>query len=162
MRQKVNGNGIRAAGNPDNEPVLTRYPTCPPVPLQCMLREQAFAGPILSSVGLQVDSSASWSELTHPAPVVTRSAVTVASRKTITTTKAPSSALPCKRRLDSPDLTLLATGAQFSFPLRLQRILDKLESEDSHDVISWLHHGRAFMVHDPDRFVSDIMTVYFK
>jgi hypothetical protein len=29
-RQKVNGNRIRSAGNPDEEPVLSSYPTCPP------------------------------------------------------------------------------------------------------------------------------------
>eukprot|EP00934_Nitzschia_sp_Nitz4_P009108 Nitzschia sp. Nitz4//scaffold59_size112058//10313//11908//NITZ4_004097-RA/size112058-snap-gene-0.25-mRNA-1//1//CDS//3329555087//9098//frame0 len=28
-RQKVNGNRIRSAGNPDEEPVLSRYPSCP-------------------------------------------------------------------------------------------------------------------------------------
>jgi len=30
-RQKVNGNGIRAAGNPDAEPDLEMYPPCPPL-----------------------------------------------------------------------------------------------------------------------------------
>jgi hypothetical protein len=29
-RQKINGNGIRAAGNPDEEPALVNYPVCPP------------------------------------------------------------------------------------------------------------------------------------
>jgi len=29
-RQKVNGNRIRSAGNPDEEPVLSSYPSCPP------------------------------------------------------------------------------------------------------------------------------------
>ena len=29
-RQKINGNGIRAAGNPDEEPALVDYPICPP------------------------------------------------------------------------------------------------------------------------------------
>ena len=31
QRQKVNGNGIRAAGNPDEEPNLNLYPSCPPM-----------------------------------------------------------------------------------------------------------------------------------
>ena len=29
-RQKVNGNRIRSAGNPDEEPNLSAFPTCPP------------------------------------------------------------------------------------------------------------------------------------
>lgn len=31
-RQKVNGNRIRSAGNPDAEPDLSHYPICPPAP----------------------------------------------------------------------------------------------------------------------------------
>ena len=30
VRQKVNGNRIRSAGNPDDEPTLSLYPVCPP------------------------------------------------------------------------------------------------------------------------------------
>jgi hypothetical protein len=29
-RQKVNGNRIRSAGNPEEEPQLSQYPVCPP------------------------------------------------------------------------------------------------------------------------------------
>jgi len=30
-RQAVNGNGTRPAGNPNKEPILSRFPNCPPV-----------------------------------------------------------------------------------------------------------------------------------
>jgi hypothetical protein len=48
-----------------------------------------------------------------------------------------------------------------SFPLKLHCILDKLESEGSNDIISWLPHGRAFLVSNVDRFVEELMPQYF-
>jgi hypothetical protein len=35
-RQKVNGNRIRSAGNPDEEPKMAMYPVCPPPSLFCV------------------------------------------------------------------------------------------------------------------------------
>jgi len=32
-RQKINGNRIRSAGNPEEEPPLTSYPSLPPIPV---------------------------------------------------------------------------------------------------------------------------------
>jgi hypothetical protein len=52
-------------------------------------------------------------------------------------------------------------GVLVSFPLKLQRMLDKLEAERDTDIISWLAHGRAFIVHDPEAFVDHLMPVYF-
>lgn len=49
-----------------------------------------------------------------------------------------------------------------SFPLKLQTMLDKLESDGQTEVISWQTHGRAFRVHDPDAFVRELMPVYFR
>lgn len=48
-----------------------------------------------------------------------------------------------------------------SFPLKLHCILDKLESEGSDDIISWLPHGRAFLVSNVDRFVEELMPQFF-
>jgi hypothetical protein len=48
-----------------------------------------------------------------------------------------------------------------SFPLKLHCILDKLESEGSDNIISWLPHGRAFLVSNVDRFVEELMPQYF-
>lgn len=48
-----------------------------------------------------------------------------------------------------------------SFPLKLHCILDKLESEGSRDIISWLPHGRAFLVYSVDRLVDELMPQYF-
>jgi hypothetical protein len=115
QRQKVNGNGIRAAGNPDEEPTLAHFPECP---VQAVLRDYAH------------DTSSHATDTTGD------------------------DSLTGHRQCS-------AVGVQVSFPLKLQRILDKLEAEDKHDVVSWLAHGRAFLVHDPDRFVSEIMPMYF-
>ena len=48
-----------------------------------------------------------------------------------------------------------------SFPLKLHCTLDKLESEGSIDIISWLPHGRAFLVSNVDRFVEELMKTVF-
>jgi hypothetical protein len=55
----------------------------------------------------------------------------------------------------------IGTGPQVGFPLKLQRILDKLEADGNTDIISWLPHGRAFLVKNSNRFVSEVMPVYF-
>jgi hypothetical protein len=38
VRQKVNGNRIRSAGNPDEEPTLSLYPVCPPPAMESSYR----------------------------------------------------------------------------------------------------------------------------
>jgi HSF-type DNA-binding len=48
-----------------------------------------------------------------------------------------------------------------NFPLKLHRILERLESESSYDIISWLPHGQAFKVHDVNRFVNELMKKFF-
>lgn len=118
-RQKVNGNGIRAAGNPDDEPNLSVFPSCPPTP---HWSNGSGAG------SLRDDASSPTGDAADP----------------------------------NDDLILRTTaGIQVSFPLKLQRILDKLEAEGKTDIISWLPHGRAFLVHDSDRLVSELLPVYF-
>jgi hypothetical protein len=49
-----------------------------------------------------------------------------------------------------------------SFPFKLQAMLNQLESLGKTDVISWLPHGRAFRVHNPDVFAKKLMPAYFK
>jgi hypothetical protein len=123
-RQKVNGNGIRAAGNPDEEPTLSVFPSCPPTPHW----SNGSAGAGAGAGSPQDEASSPTGDAADP----------------------------------NEDLILRTTaGIQVSFPLKLQRILDKLEAEGKTDIISWLPHGRAFLVHDSDRLVSDLLPVYF-
>jgi len=135
-RQKVNGNGIRAAGNPDDEPKLSLYPACPPLkvgeqpPKEMDSFEQKEATEKTNGGGSVVNSSKGNSR--------------------------PSLAL-----IQDPSILKGPAGHPVSFPLKLQRILDRLEADGNTDIISWLPHGRAFLVHDSTRFVNELMPVYF-
>jgi HSF-type DNA-binding len=41
-------------------------------------------------------------------------------------------------------------------------MLEEVKAEGKEDVISFFAHGRAFSVHDPDRFTSEVTPKYFK
>ena len=110
-RQKVNGNRIRSAGNPDEEPVLSSYPTCPPAMIST-------SDPVISSK-IQTDDI-----------------------------------------LDG-EVKKDQDGVIINFPLKLHRILDKLEAEKYDRIISWLSHGRAFMIHHKDAFEEKMMPSKF-
>lgn len=53
-------------------------------------------------------------------------------------------------------------GVQIPFPEKLHTMLKEMEEQGKTDIVSFYSHGRAFGVHDPDRFVEDIMPKYFK
>lgn len=53
-------------------------------------------------------------------------------------------------------------GVQTPFPEKLYAMLKEMEAQGKTDIVSFYSHGRAFGVHDPDRFVEDIMPKYFK
>lgn len=53
-------------------------------------------------------------------------------------------------------------GVAEPFPEKLFRILTLTEENGWTDIISFLPHGRAFFVRDPDRFVTEIMPQYFQ
>lgn len=56
----------------------------------------------------------------------------------------------------------MARGASNFFPDRLQRLLRETEENGEDDIVSFLPHGRAFLVHDIDRFLKEIAPQYFK
>jgi hypothetical protein len=53
-------------------------------------------------------------------------------------------------------------GVTEPFPEKLYRMIQDAEQNGNSDVISFFPHGRAFIVRDPDRFVTEIMPKYFK
>lgn len=53
-------------------------------------------------------------------------------------------------------------GVSLSFPLKLHAMLDQIEADGLAHVISWQSHGRAFLVHKPQEFVSHVMPTYFR
>lgn len=53
-------------------------------------------------------------------------------------------------------------GVTEPFPEKLHRVLKEVEAEGKTDVVSFFSHGRAFAVHDMERFVEEIMPRFFK
>lgn len=53
-------------------------------------------------------------------------------------------------------------GVSEPFPEKLHRMLREVEEKGLSEIISFYSHGRAFGVHDMDRFVSEVMGDYFK
>jgi len=158
QRQKINGNGIRAAGNPDNEPNLGDYPPCPLGSLHQNLELAA----VLPAKQQQEESATPASDALGDVP---------SDRQPKDTRSSPANAADASADTIPPPAAAAAIGQalgnipnmQVSFPLKLQCILDKLEAEGTAgDIISWMPHGRAFLVHDPQRFVSEVMPVHFK
>lgn len=66
--------------------------------------------------------------------------------------------------LRDPDVSDKRTrgGVTEPFPEKLHRMLDEVRADGKDDVISFFAHGRAFAVHDPDRFTSEVMPKFFK
>lgn len=48
------------------------------------------------------------------------------------------------------------------FPLKLQIILKILEEEGNDCIMSWLPHGRAFVIHNSSRFEQEVVKRFFK
>ena len=53
-------------------------------------------------------------------------------------------------------------GVTEPFPEKLHRMLEEVEAEGKTDIVSFFSHGRAFAVHDMERFVEEIMPRFFK
>lgn len=66
--------------------------------------------------------------------------------------------------LRDPDVSDKRTrgGVTEPFPEKLHRMLEEVKKDGKEDVIGFFSHGRAFAVHDPDRFTSEVMPKYFK
>jgi hypothetical protein len=53
-------------------------------------------------------------------------------------------------------------AGRIAFPVRLFDMLTDVEAQGQTSIVSWLSHGRALRVHDPDAFVTKILPLYFK
>jgi HSF-type DNA-binding len=207
-RLKVNGNRIRAAGNPNEEPVFFQYPTCPPTERCRSLTTKSLESDIgvsegvptltsqlpvarnlnenMNSIRLQViresgssgdDDRAACSNSLHSSEEGIDDDATVASSSSSTNLATTSNnhfiVSPLSEQeqittaVEDQNLSLYETDVgsshrrKISFPLKLQRILDQCERDRQCDVFSWLPHGRAFIVHDTDRFVREVLPLHF-
>jgi hypothetical protein len=62
----------------------------------------------------------------------------------------------------TPDPRRNRGGVTEPFPVKLHRMLDTLELEESSDIASFLPHGRAFAIHRPKQFASEVMPRFFR
>jgi len=51
----------------------------------------------------------------------------------------------------------LPPSANDPFPIHLHYMLERLEAQKKTDIASWAPHGRAFLVHNRDLFVQQIL-----
>ena len=61
-----------------------------------------------------------------------------------------------------PDLRRNRGGVTEPFPEKLHKMLEVTEAEGSTDIVGFFSHGRAFAIHQPRKFVADIMPRFFK
>jgi len=52
-------------------------------------------------------------------------------------------------------------GVQHPFPATLHKVLEDMEKNGHENIMSWMPHGRCFMVKEPKEFVKDYMPTYF-
>ena len=48
-------------------------------------------------------------------------------------------------------------GVLVPFPEKLYQMLNQISEDGLDDVVSWQPHGRCFVVHQPERFVKEVM-----
>lgn len=190
QRQKVNGNGIRAAGNPNEEPNFSKYPTCPPHSPSSANSKIQPSFPMKTNIGNACSRdfeslekrivSLSKPPLTQQVRDIIQSEKLQFIYESYSSGEEEQAAQSGNSHEESNDETIsvdsstsiaakltarLPSGGrprrQVSFPLKLQRILDQLERDGQDDVLSWLPHGRAFIVHDVERFVEEILPLHF-
>lgn len=48
------------------------------------------------------------------------------------------------------------------FPWRLHQMLEAIEKNGDSSIVSWLHNGQHFQVHNPQEFVDKVIPKFFK
>jgi len=52
-------------------------------------------------------------------------------------------------------------SGEATYVLRIHEMLEFADRQGLHDVVSWRAHGRAFQIHDEERFMKDVLPLYF-
>ena len=60
------------------------------------------------------------------------------------------------------DPSIAKGGVSTPFPWKLHIMLEAIDKEGDTSIVSWLSHGKAFIVHKPKDFVSEIMPKFFQ
>ena len=53
-------------------------------------------------------------------------------------------------------------GITTPFPMQLYDMLQHADTRGFNNIVSWQSHGRAFLVHQPQRFVKEVMPLFFR
>lgn len=77
--------------------------------------------------------------------------------RTTTTSAATVRMIPPPSPLQNSDLH----RNENTFPRKVYRMLQDVETNGNHHIVSWINDGTAFQVHDPDAFVQEILPLYF-
>lgn len=66
--------------------------------------------------------------------------------------------------ITDPDADSLRTrgGVTEPFPEKVHRLITDAEADGNEDIVSFLPHGRAFMIHDQKRFVKELLGKYLR
>jgi HSF-type DNA-binding len=62
---------------------------------------------------------------------------------------------------EDADTSIAKGGVSTPFPWKLHIMLDAVDEDGDTDIVSWLSHGKAFIVHKPKDFVHEIMPHFF-
>lgn len=74
-------------------------------------------------------------------------------------TDAESAVLDCESR----QVRKTKTGQIIlSFPSKLHELLEAAEANDKEDIVSFSQNGKAFIIHKPKEFTTEIMPLYFR
>jgi hypothetical protein len=62
---------------------------------------------------------------------------------------------------DESEQQVARGGVVTPFPWKLHDMLERIEEDGYAHVVSWQPHGRCFVVHNPTKFVTEVMPIYF-
>ena len=51
------------------------------------------------------------------------------------------------------------SSSEANFPVKLHYMLSDMEADGLDHIVSWLPHGRSFVVHKPKEFVSQVLLL---
>lgn len=64
---------------------------------------------------------------------------------------------PDENDVDDGDASNRRGGVSVAFPMKLHSVLEQVEADGLAHVVSWMPHGRCFVVHKPKEFVDHVM-----
>lgn len=103
------------------------------------------------------------SNTNKPSPLVSKYPVPNSVSSLSTARQSSNSTKKYRKSAEKPKRRPKKTSASaISFPTKLFKLLESASDEGFEDVISFLPHGKGFMIHKPERFSEEILPKCFK